>query len=459
MNCTAKTIFNILIIIFLTAVCHAEITFDKDQNVIQVAGYPETQPATLKMLLDADQKNGWKKVSYDADSRTYRIDADLWIGGISELGTFLKMGNPEIPELTVIMNGSIWVKPPRKSAKRSDGKFSVMNGLIIGDPDNDKIKVTLKFDCSKNGEHAFVAGERSKANGRIQRGCVRIYNSEITALTQDGTHNWSGRYKNLTFGWYVSETDIRNSTFSWYENTPFYGVETGIFKNPAKQKISEIIPNPLIQFKDCRFANGGRGFINGTQYVAGCEFSNLKCAIRDGGSLSAMIVNSKFKGNRLNYTLGSLFSQGIIFRDCEIGKSAKPDQVKRNRIKPAVLTKRGIPVFPACLVQNVLKVKVVDASGKPVSGAMVQAGCTEHPGMAVQGIAMTGKDGMTPSDPEGGLLITVSKTAATEKPGKISKESFKYLIKASAANQTVSETFDSAAGTSGPLLIKLKKDK
>ncbi len=439
----------------LSGLCNAEITYDPDRNVIRITGFPEIRPATLTTLLETDRKQGWKKVNYDAKSKTYRINANLWIGDETGLGAFLRMGSPETPELTVIMDGSIWVKPPRKSAKRSDGRYSIMNGLIIGDPDNEKIRVTVKFNCKKQGEYALAVGRRSKASGTIPRGSIRIYNSEITAMNQDGRHNWSCRYRGCTFGWYASEVDIRNTTFSWFHHTPFYGIDTGIFKDPKKKQVKDIIPNPIIQFRNCRFVHGGCGFLNGILYIEDCEFENLHYAIRDGGSLAAKIVNCKFKNNRVNFTLGSVYSKGIILRDCEIGKSVKPDQVKRNRLNPAILAKRGVPVFPACIVQQVLTVKVVDSTGKPVAGVVVEADCPGNPEMAVQGISITGKNGLTPSDLESGLLITISRLAASNKPGPAKQETFKYRIKARHSGISAQIIFDSVRASDKPLIIRL----
>ncbi|NOX56897.1 MAG: hypothetical protein GXP27_21140, partial [Planctomycetes bacterium] len=303
------------------------IRYNERRNVIWVRGFPEERPATLQELLEADRRNGWGKVRYDAATDMYTIDADLWIGDDKCLGTFFQIGDHDHPRVTVVMRGTIWVRPPQESPARSDGLESIINRLTLGDPNDASIRPTLKFDCDTPGQHGLYVGFRGiDSSGKhvfVHRGSLRVYNATITAARQDRQHRWGVRAytsdPDLRWGmpgWYASDVQVINSTISWFEGCITYGLETGRPPQPASPRQPVPPPQPVI--RGTTFEHGGAAVKNGVQYLEDCTFRHMEVAIAEGGALAAKLVRCTFENNRRNWTLGSVGSRGIELIDCRI---------------------------------------------------------------------------------------------------------------------------------------------
>jgi hypothetical protein len=413
-----------------------EIAYDAERNCIRVVGFPEDEPATMDTILAADKRNGWGKVAYEKATDTYTVDADLWIGDDETSGTFVRLGDREHPRLTVVVRGTVWVRPPRESADRSDGLESVINRLRLGDPENDQIRATLKIDCQTRGQHGVYVGYRSHdSKSWIHGGSLHVYNSTITAATQDEDHAWGGGdYRDEAFsprwsmpGWYASDVRLVGATISWFEGCVTYGTQTG--RRDRRQPVDSMKPNDPIVIRDTTFEHGGEAVRNGQHYLRDCTFRHMQTAVAEGGAFSAKLVGCTFEDNRANWTLGSIQSGGIVLVDCRLGECQAPIVIQKNSITTDQAVQRGVPLYPACRERQSLPVHVVDADGQPMPEAIVVVTCEDDPEEVTHGAAVTDARGRTPSDPEAGaIVITQKKHQATEDPNAPKTHTFDYRV-------------------------------
>ncbi|MFQ5810984.1 MAG: carboxypeptidase-like regulatory domain-containing protein [Armatimonadota bacterium] len=421
-------------VVLLGPAC-AGISYDPGRDCIMVVGFPEEQPATMDAVLAADRENAWGKVMYDAASDTYTVDADLWIGDDQSNGTFLQMGDAKHPKVTVVVRGTVWVRPPRESTRRSDGLYSIINRLTLGDADDENIRATLKIDCEAPGEHGLYVGYRLPGGAVVPRGSLRAYNSTITAARQDEEHVWgtqdytdeesSPRW--AAPAWYASDVRLINATISWFEKCVAYGSWTGEWG--AREPVDAMRPNPLIRIEGTTFEHGEFGVKNARHYLRNCVFRDLDIAVGEGGALSAKLVNCSFEGNERNWTLGSLYTGGIVMLDCAIGPQTEPITIKKNNIEPEEAARRGLPIYPACRVRESLLLKVVDSEEAPVPDAIVVVSCREEPEQVTRGATVTDENGWTPADPESSaIVVTVKRYRATDVPNEPEVTTFTYDI-------------------------------
>ena len=443
-----------------------EITYQRERNCIEIIGFPEDQPATMDTILAADKRNGWGKVTYDEATDTYTVDAALWIGDDESNGTFAQIGDRDHSRVTVVTRGTVWIRPPRSSEKRSDGLDSVINRLTLGDPENEQVRATLKIDCETRGQHGLYVGYRSHDSKTwIHGGSLHVYNSTITAAAEDADHAWGGRdytgeeasFRWSSPGWYASDVRLVGATISWFEGCVAYGAQTG--RPEGRRPVDEIKPNEPIVIRGTTFEHGGAAVKNGQHYLDDCTFRHMEAAVAEGGSLSAKLVGCTFEENQANWTLGSMQSGGIVLLDCKVGPQRSPIVVNKNKITPEQAVKRNVPVYPACCVRRSLVVRVVDAAGKPVPEAMVVVTCPEHPEEVTRGATFTDEQGLTPPDPQsGGIVVTQKRYQATDEPGKPATSTFNYEI-AVQKKGFGSTTMPLAAGQPipRPLVIRLQR--
>ena len=408
----------------------ADVIYDKHENCLWVMDYPEEAPATLDTLLEADQKNRWGKVSYDPATDTYTIDTSLWIGIDQGLGTFLQIGRPDHPHETVIVKGNVQVRSPKLSAKRPDGRFSIVNRLTLGSPTDKNIRATLKILCGKAGQYGVQVG------GIHRRGDLHVYNGTITAAMPDKDHILARQ------GWHGSDIRLINATISWVHADFMYGV----------QKHNSILQGTT-------FEHGGQVLCNGIQYARDCRFRDLKVAIAEGGCLDATLVRCTFENNNSNWTLGSVTSRGITMIDCNVGPQKMPLQLRKNKITPEQIRLYKVGVYPIYRELRSLVIKVTDRRGKSIPGAMVQVTCPESPEAVTNGLLLTDAAGLTPSDPEKDAILIISrKLQATDDPEKPREFSYTYLIKVQATGYKDSQlTVHHDQPIPKPLVITMQK--
>ena len=403
----------LLVLLCASSAFSATITYDQAENALWVRDFPQEAPATLDALLGADRKNNWGLVSYDQATDTYRVNASLHIGSDQGASTFFQIGRKDHPKETVIVKGDVWIKPPKQTLKRPDGRYVIVNRLTLGDPNDSSIKANLKIDCETNGQYSVFLGLDTKEK-KIAGGDLHVYNSTITAATQDKDHmmRGCGDYQGMWTSWFGSDIRLINATVSWYNTTTTYSMQGH---------------NSTIE--GTTFEHGGGVLDNGQEFARNCTFRNLRIAVAEGGCLDATLVGCKFQDNEYNWTLGSLCSQGITMIDCEVGPQKQPVYLSRNKVTPLQAVKRKVPIYPCYTELQSLVVKVTDAQGKPIYRAAVSVLCREDPTAVKRGFCLTSGQGLTPSDPEkDAILITKRKLQATDDPENPKEFSFTYTV-------------------------------
>lgn len=422
----------------------AGITYRADDNAIWVKDYPEESPATLDTLHAADRQNRWGRVAWDRATDTYTIDASLWIGSDEDLGTFFQVGRKGHEKETLVLKGNLWVRPAKESIQRSDGRRSVVNRFTLGDPADASIRPALKIACATSRQFGVFIGLRTDDEW-THSGDLHAYNSIITAAVQDKAHilRGDGVWNNLRTGWYGSSIRLVNTTLSWIDGSMIYGAAA---TNAVLDGVT--------------FEQGGRALQNGVQYAKNCVFRNLETAVSEGGCLSATLVNCRFEGNELNWSLGSAQSGGITMIDCEVGPPKKRLVIRKNQITPQDSVKRHVPIYPCYQEMKSVVLKVTDGRGRPVPAAVIEVGCNDM--TAVRNpLTVTGADGLSPQDAEGdAILITVLRLQATDTPDVPKESRFAYTVKVRAQGYAqASVSLTDPAKVPRPMTIVLKEGK
>lgn len=422
-----KTLIVCAVLLAVTA--HADITFDRGANTILVAGFPEEAPAVMQDILAADQRHGWDKVTHERSGScdTYRIGAALWIGNDKNNGTFLQVGDREHTNVSVIVKGSVWVRPAKHSMRRRDGRYAVLNRLTLGHAKDEHIRATLEFACDEPGQHGLYVGLDSKHRDKVpnnNRASLHVYNSVITAAFQDKQHVW-GVYRDysdeLHPAWHGSDMRLINATLSWYKGCVTYGAVSGI--RPG-------VGNAF--FNGTTFEHGGDAVRNGRHYFRNCVFRHLETALAEGGGLKAELVGCTLEANERNWTVGGHAGRGITMVDCRVGPQKEPICLRKNK-PTAAQARRGIPFYPSCVMRESLLVKVVNADEKPVPTAMVLVSCDQGPGRVTRGACVTDREGLTPSDPEKDAIVVTTRTLrATDDPETPKESVFGFRVDVSA---------------------------
>ncbi len=427
-------IANILLFsLFAVSALSGNIVYDKNENCIWITGYPEENPAGLDDLINADLQNKWGKISCDKTTDTCTVNCNLWIGDDTSPETYFQLGDEKHLCPVLVMKGNIWLKPPRKSPKRPDGLYSIMNRFSAGVENNKNIKPVIKFDCEKNGQYSIFGGRRGKgktwAEQVQQRGSMHFFNTTITALKQDRHHRWGGNYQGHTLGWYLSELKMKNTTMSWFIYTPMYGINSGTF-NKSKS-LENIIPNPAIIIENCKFEHGGETVKGGIQFFKGCSFRDMLCPIAAGGSFAVKAVDCTFEGNSFNWNVASNSSLGIIFINCVMGEQKKPLMLKKNNITPQRAARLKVQISPSVILREPIQIKVVDSNGKPVPDAMINVTSEKNPKQISGGLTITDEKGLTPPLGKDAIIITYKQLTAADNPQKPEIKTFTYKVSVS----------------------------
>ena len=397
----------------------ASITYDAAKDCILVSGYPEESPANLGMVLEADRKNGWGKVSYDQASDTYTIAASLWIGTDKDLGTFFQIGSKEHPKETLVVRGNLWIRPPRKSPRRRvDGRYMVVNRLTMGDPDDPTIQPVVKIDCSEPNQFGVFLGLRE---GRAPEsgGDLHIYHSTLTAAIQDKDHTWKGHsfsFPGYQGGWYAHSVRLVNSTISWWGGS-LYGV-------PAS------LPQYGTVIEGVTFENGDAAISHNLYNFKNCVFRNL--AAGAATLLSGTFTNCRFENNGSNFSFHSGHTE-LTLIDCQVGPQKNPVIVPKTKLDAETLWKKGLPPRPGIVELKSLQFQVTDPKGTPIFGASVWVICPDDESAVRRELSVTNEAGLTSGDVEkGAILITTGKLLPTEEPAQPEMMLFSYQIQVQA---------------------------
>lgn len=376
------------------------VTYQADPRVLTIAGFPEDAPATMDTLLQADQQNKWGVVSYDKASDTYRVDASLYIGTNTDLGTYVQVGRKDHPKETVVVKGDIWIKCPKKSIVRSDGQMAIANRLTLGYPKDPAITAMLKIDCAKPGEYALVMGTRSKTEWK-PGGDLYVYHSTLAAATTGAQHRvgCSKVFGDDVPAWYASRVRLIQAQVSGLIG-PLYGLSS---------------ENSVIE--DSVFEDMGTVLQNGNQIVRNCTFRNCGTVFAEGGCLYVRAVNCVFEGNDANWTAGGSSGRGVNFIGGQVGPQKNPPALSKNNLTPENAVRQRLPIYPAYTEWLVLPVQVAGPRGKPVGGVFVNVSCVDDPAAVQNGFAMTDAGGLTPADlDKRAILVIRRKLVATDNP-------------------------------------------
>jgi serine/threonine protein kinase len=446
----------------------ARVTYDSRANRIEVVGFPERQPATPKTLLAADGKNGWNKITYDAGSDTYTLDADLWIGDDGPDATYFQIGDKRHPNETVIVRGTVWVRPPKGSPL---GNFwdpnmrpTLINRLTLGHPEEKSIRAALKFDCETPGEHGlYVGGWQEHGKSATYGGELHVYRSTITAARQDREHVWGTRDyphgappPSFWAGWYTSDLRLIGATISWFEKVPAYGFDTA----GGRGAVAVMPPNPFAVVEGTAFEHGEAGLANGRQYLKDCTFRNMDVGIGDAGGVAVRLVRCTFENNKSNWAIGGHMCGGILMIDCQVGAQQNPIQLRKNdNLTDEEIKNRNLPRYPSCVMRQSVVVKAVDESGGPVLGAEVTVSCPQDPEQVTFGSAGTDENGLTSSDPErDAILVTTERLQATDDPANPRKTEYSYEVSvAKTGFETKTISLPAGRAVPKPLVVTLKR--
>ncbi len=419
------------------AVSEAGIFYEQECNILHILDYPEDEPATLRVLFEADQQNGWGKVQWAENSNTYIVDAGIWVGDADGYSSFLRIGAPQ-QQTTLIIRGSLWVRSAASGIKRSDGSDSIMNGLIIGDPSGTGVTATILFDCAVPGEHGLYAGFR--AGPVIQKNCkLRMANASIGALhPNDPPRRWGNQNYLMpgksggtyTMGCHTMECRIEHCRFSDFIGPLFAGSATAVWD--ARRRM--LIPEDKFTIKNCVFERGDAALL-AQQFVVGCVFRGLNRPFRDTGTLGLMAFGCVFEENQQNWYLGGYGARDSWFVDCRFAPQKAPLMMSQNN-KPNIA--KGIAAYPRVYLAESVRVRVLDTVGNPVNGVAVEM---TGDGPVLRGTSTTGRDGWTSADPsDDALVMSIRRYTATDNSAQPNiAEKFYYRITAASAGQTVEQ--------------------
>ncbi len=420
------------------------IEYDKNENAVMVAGFEESKPANMAAVLSADKENKWNITKYDEKSDTYRLNASLYIGDDKESGTYFQVGDKEHPKETVIVKGDVWIKPSKKSLKRNDGTYAIANRLTLGVENNPEVTAALKIDCSKKSEYGIFIGRRKYGTPTVVGGELYVFNSTITALTQDRNHMLRGakKHKGMHTGWYANYIKLINAKISWIDGSVMYGIQAH---------------NSTIT--GTTFENCGRVLQNGKQYAKDCTFKSCYIPVSEGGSLDAELINCSFEDNAYNFSLGGTMGIKILMINCDVKAQKKPMLIKKNSLAPAELLKRKVSVYPEYTELISLPVKVLNKEGQAIPKAVVAISCKENPKAVRNGLAITNENGLTLADPgKKAILIIKRKLKATDTAGQPEDLSYNYTMRVNAKgykNKTVN--LSNKDTISKPFVVTLEK--
>ncbi len=412
------------------------IRYDAASNCLVVAGFPEEQPATLADLLDADRRHGWGCTDYEPAGDTVTLRASLAIGSTNDTGTFFQIGTPAHPRETLVLHGNLTVLPPRPSGRpikaytdwagnRPDGRYRISNRLTLGVFGEPAIRPTLKMACSVKNEFAVTVGFTRLAESvpygeRWYPPIGELYmaHATLTAATPDAEHTYRASISLSHMG---VNYRLRESTISWWDQDLFQAVFIAV----------RPLGDEAMTLRGMVFEHGGN---------AGGPFHAVDCMFRDLARARLTTMNMATIRCRFEQVPEAIYMPpshlGAILTDCTFGPGAdRPARIPRSERGITWLRTNGIykdvPALAANpgLIERVsLVARVQDERGRPVPRAAVQVSCRNDPYRVavVRPLAVTGADGLTPSDAEGrALVITARELRPTDDP--TAPESIRYV--------------------------------
>ncbi len=347
---------------------HAVCLYQREAHAIWIYDYSEDLPARPQHLLFFDRINNWGLVSHDAARDTYTVNANLWIGRNDGSDTVFQLGAPDRTNETLVLNGNLVIYPARIAGENPPGYIGGVHRLSLGRPDWPGVRARLLFDNAPGRRHTLHTGAyyRERMTGAVSlSGQLRVYGGTLSAAAADRP-----MYTHLYM--YLAEVILDRAVLSRCAGTLAYGAGNGNYS--------------VFRVTDSVFEHADGAVSWGRQTMTGAVFRNLETAL--GGAniaLTAILTDCQFQDNGANWSLAGLGGGRLFLVDCDI-----QPPLKGNRY-PARAT--GAPDVKVLSSRHV-RVRVVDAGGRPVPGARVEARCEPDAGRRVA--AVTGTDGWTP---------------------------------------------------------------
>ena len=397
----------------------AAVTYDAERNAIRVRDYLRSFPCALKGLRAADRMNGWGKVTHDEASDTYTVACHLVIGDNDGTDTYFQVGSVERPEEALVMQGNIIVSPYWIKGRNADADVLVaskkVNRLTLGDPKDNSVSATLKFDCTEERKFTVYVGVYGIEAGKVKGGRggqLHVHNSTITALDQKPGFEFSTPSKHAAMVLSGDSIVFDGATLSWAAGYMAYGI-------PGSAKVANTV-----------FEHGKSVTYGGTGHHrwTGCTFRNLECAIFDSGGLCMTLTRCTFENNIRNWSL-PYTRDGLTCIDCTVGSPERPDHYA-SWVSPRT-HERQYPTFTA---KRHIIVDVVDEEGKPIPDARVTVTCDQGALEAVEnGEQTTNAAGRTPAQgEEQPVLLTEMVKQATDTPSTPEVREYDFSIQVSA---------------------------
>ena len=382
-----------------------------ERNALWVIDYPPAMPCSLSQLAEVDRAFGWGRVSYDQDASTCTVTGDLIIGANDGSETVLRIGSAKRPDETLVMKGNLYIHPYFVAGENQGLYWRAprrMNAVVVGDREDKTIRASLKFACSPDARFTLRCGRMPWIASSLQHGGgLYVYNSQIAPL-------------NPTPGYEIGDgiegVYLEGSTV--LDNAKITGVSGMLYRMSPGVNRDCIVT-------DTTFERVGVPIAGGVRRASRCRFINCGTAVMDRGSLDLELIDCVFRDNERNWGLG-YSDKGLVCIDCDW------DTPQREDLHRVWTNKAGKKQRPKFTNRRRVVVEVLDAEGKPVTGATVsfkseQEGCD----LLQSRTYRTGRIGRTPGrDQDGALQLTEYIKIATDVPGKPEVRSFTYTITA-----------------------------
>ncbi len=387
---------------------HAGAHYDAAANRIWVTDYPAAAPCTLATLARIDRICGWNKVHLETGG-VYRVDADLCIGADDGTETFFNIGAAASPCDTLVLNGNLFVLPCGMNA--ATGRTGI-NRLTLGSAADSNLSAVIQVASSSNAPHSVYVGV--KPEGRHARGLysgqLHMFNSKITALTQDAAHALGAPFG--YGGVYLAGDSIRirNSEISWAKGCLAAGLVMHL-DTRIENTVFAHAGSALSGYKETPHKHN---------LITGCTFRDCEVALKSPHSL-AVFSGCRFERNRRNWVVDNcmeLTLMGcVIAPPLESNLYGRTDYAKAKQWQPRVVIKHDVAVM------------VRDPAGQPVANATVTI-TGRADGQLV--VFTTGADGGVGGLASRGARLLARIESAVEGSEQPAVENFNYDLQAEA---------------------------
>jgi len=403
--------------IAVSGIAQAGIYYDDGAQCIRVIDFPKNTPCTLQRLLYMDSLYGWNKMTYDEATDTYTLTADLWIGLNDGSDTYFEIGSEQHPRETLIMRGNLVVYPYWIEAENREQRYwtapQAVNRLTIGMPGDESVTAALKFEEQGQAGQTLFLGRFTTPDGKLRQGHggqLHVHHGTITSATPEPGREFGG--KSAVGGMILCGDSVvlDHATLSRISGAATYGMG-------HNGKVAHTL-----------FDRVGTAIINGEHDLVGCTFRNCRVAIRDYGSLDAVLTDCVFQNNEHNWTL-TFSNKGLVCIDCTYDRPRKGDVYRC--WKNARTGQMQYPIFTS---KRHVIVEVVDQTGKPLQTATVEVRCEQQtPEVSLNTTQETDENGRTPGKGDDrAILLVETVKQATDVPNQPKVTEFTYSIEAQA---------------------------